>query len=80
MSRRKAFSIGDGAFLIEDEYAQEVYVGVAKIDLDSTSVQKATEELRKPRPRYHNRVSVWVTVCFSIGCVVLGLVLAQVMR
>ena len=80
MSRRRAFTLGDGKFVIEDEYAQEVYVGIADIDLDNTSVQAASDLLRKCKPRRSELGSLLVTIAFSVGALILGLVIARVCR
>jgi hypothetical protein len=86
MSRRKAFQAGEGTFVIADEFADEVYIGIAAIDTG-------------PAPRKPNRaksffaargsalrsatmpaVSVLVTLAFSLGAMIAGIVLARAWR
>jgi hypothetical protein len=74
MSRRKSFSLGDGCFLIEDEYAQETYVGMAKIGEPLVKVEI------KRKPRRSELGNLLVTIGFSVGALILGFLVARVMR
>jgi hypothetical protein len=76
MSRRKAFQAGEGTFVIADEAAEEIYIGIAEIDT-------------KPAPSKPTRANflglvligpVLVTLIFSLSAIIAGLVLARMWR
>jgi hypothetical protein len=70
MSRRKAFQAGEGAFVIADEFAEEVYIGIAAIQAEAP---------RKPR-RAESLATVLLIFAFSLGAMIAGIVLAKVWR
>ncbi len=76
MSRRKAFQAGERTLVIAAEVAKEVYIGISEIDAESTP--------RKPMRAACLAVvpmgPVLVTLLFSLGAIIAGIVLARVWR
>jgi hypothetical protein len=90
MSRRKAFPAGERAFLIADEFAQEVYIGIATIGIEQADAEQAGVEQQSVK---HARVktiraetlatalvSVLATLAFSLAAMIVGMVLARAWR
>ena len=72
MSRRKAFQAGEGAFVIADEFADEIYIGMAQIDAGPAPQ-------RKPK-RIESLTTVLLLFAFSLGAMIAGAVLARTWR
>jgi len=72
MSRRKAFQAGEGAFVIADEFAEEVYIGIVQI-------QAGPAPRRKPK-RIGSFAALLLLFAFSLGAMIAGAVLARTWR
>jgi len=75
VSRRKAFQAGEGTFVIADEAAEEVYIGIAEIDAGPAA----------GKPIHSSFLAivispVLVTLVFSLGAIIAGIVLARLWR
>jgi len=69
---RKAFQAGEGAFVIADEFAEEVYIGIAQIEAEPTPRRKAN--------RTGSLSSALLIFAFSVGAMVAGIVVARLWR
>jgi hypothetical protein len=62
--------------VIADEFAEEIYIGIAEI-----SAAPATRKLQRAHPAAIARIGpVLVTLVFSLGAIIAGIVLARVWR
>jgi hypothetical protein len=76
VSRRKAFQAGERTFVIADEVAKEVYIGIAEIDAEPTP----SKPMRAAYLAVVPMGPVLVTLVLSLGAIIAGIVLARVWR
>ena len=70
VSRRKAFQAGEGSLVITNELAEEIYIGIAQID--------AKRAPRRPKPT--ESLATVLLFAFSLGAMIVGIVLARTWR
>lgn len=77
MSHRKAFNAEYGSYVIVDEFAQEVYIGITTL---SAMREEVEAERKWKRERAKLLRGILFASAFSAGMLILGLVIAKLCR
>src|SRR5690242_2499888 len=82
MNKRKAFHAGENAVLIADEFAEEIYIGIAELDLEARPRRKRRRSNSDPEMRSSasRKIALFMLFAFSLGGMIAGIVLARMWR